>query len=203
MVYIYKASGSRHSDGGAPKPPPPTPPPSSGSPAAVVTSSAASASSGAAAAVATLVKNLPPGISISGGGINIPSASGGPASLRPSGLSISTVKETTAQRLDGEDARSTSSSQDRYSNGPGSIRSSTENQRLSATERFPSVGTATLCVICLNTCGGADRRPKLLSCLHSCCAGCFAERLASVKRENAASDVVDLEDDVQVELGRN
>jgi len=204
-----KGSGSRDSDG-APKPPPLTRPPSSDSPAAVVTTSAASACSGATVAISTLV-NLPPGISISGGGgggaaslpscISITSATGGPASLLPSGLTISTVKETTAQRWE-EDARSTSSSQDRYSDAPGSIRSSTDNQRLSATERFPSVGTATLCVICLNTCG-ADRRPKLLSCLHSCCAGCFAERLASAKRENAASDVVDLEDDVQVELGRN
>jgi hypothetical protein len=46
----------------------------------------------------------------------------------------------------------------------------------------------------MNVCN-ADRRPKLLTCLHSCCSSCFAERLAAAKRENADSDVVDLEDD--------
>jgi hypothetical protein len=90
---------------------------------------------------------------------------------------------------DDEDRQSnTSSSQDR-----GSLRSGGFN----VADPTPRVGADTTCVVCLGSCG-PERRPKLLTCLHSCCGGCFADRLAAAKRENSDSDVVDLEDDVQV-----
>ena len=187
---------SRDSDG-APRPP--RPPSETASESSSGASSAADRRPKSNMSAVNILPSLPPGISISGGGgPNLPAcisvstagSSGGPS--LPPGLTIRPVKDTRQQQWgtteDEDDARSTSS-QDRGSEGG---RGSTTRSG----DRTPRVGAETTCVMCLNSCG-AERRPKLLNCLHSCCGSCFAERLAAAKRENSDSDVVDLEDDVQ------
>ena len=41
----------------------------------------------------------------------------------------------------------------------------------------------------------SDRKPKLLSCLHSACSNCFYDQLAEARREDNCADVVDLDGD--------
>ena len=47
--------------------------------------------------------------------------------------------------------------------------------------------------MCMNKC--ADRRPRLLTCLHSACYTCFFDKLAESRREENSADVVDLDGD--------
>ena len=45
------------------------------------------------------------------------------------------------------------------------------------------IGKDTVCVFCLTRCSTKDKRPQLLTCLHSACLDCFQERVESIKKE--------------------
>ena len=49
------------------------------------------------------------------------------------------------------------------------------------------VGKDTVCVFCLTRCSTKDKRPQLLTCLHSACLDCFKERVENFKKEANAS----------------
>eukprot|EP00092_Neocalanus_flemingeri_P008917 GFUD01009592.1.p1 GENE.GFUD01009592.1~~GFUD01009592.1.p1 ORF type:complete len:1808 (+),score=537.57 GFUD01009592.1:62-5485(+) len=143
------------------------------------------------------VPSLPPGISISS-----PSVSGPPSNLPP-GISISPFKKpsSSVRHSVDDDSRSVNS-MDRDnsfyredSEGISdslSIRSYNEQH-----DPEPLVGTDTTCVFCMNRCG--ERKPKLLTCLHSSCSQCFDEKIRISIRDNSANDVVDIDgDDIQM-----
>ena len=53
------------------------------------------------------------------------------------------------------------------------------------------VGVETQCVFCFEKCNNLS--PKLLNCLHSACAQCFAQKIRESIRDNSSNDVVDLD----------
>ena len=45
------------------------------------------------------------------------------------------------------------------------------------------VGRETVCVFCLTRCSTKEKRPQLLTCLHTACLECFKERAESYAKE--------------------
>ena len=126
------------------------------------------------------VANLPPGISIS---------SPAPTNLPP-GISISPFKKpsvsSSRQSMDDDNRSQMSQDSDSNLNDSVSVRSFRDNA-----DPDPSVGTETCCVFCLEKCSGLQ--PKLLTCLHSACASCFAKKIRESMRNSSSQDVVDLD----------
>ena len=50
------------------------------------------------------------------------------------------------------------------------------------------VGKDTVCVFCLTRCSTKDKRPQLLTCLHSACLDCFKERVENAKKDTSESE---------------
>ena len=47
------------------------------------------------------------------------------------------------------------------------------------------IGRDSVCVFCLTRCSVREKRPQLLTCLHSACLDCFKERVESCKNKKA------------------
>ena len=45
------------------------------------------------------------------------------------------------------------------------------------------VGKDTVCVFCLTRCSTKDKRPQLLTCLHSACLDCFQQQVENSKKD--------------------
>lgn len=127
------------------------------------------------------VPNLPPGISISS-----PAGKSAPPNLPP-GISISPFKKpsSNARQSFDEDSRSNASQDSSMSDPMRRMRAGEDPELL--------VGVETQCVFCFEKCNNLN--PKLLNCLHSACAQCFAEKIRESIRDNSGNDVVDLDGD--------